>query len=94
MCRLIDMTAPAECNVSLKILKKTIKVQGPQNQTLKNVVHEDIHRYSCSWSPQIGLIGKDSNKLIEGITGNLYLKEIQNLYSQTQTSPYEGLYLL
>lgn len=41
----------------------------------------------------VGLIGKDSNRFIEGIPGSPCLKEIQKMFSRVQPTPYERLYL-
>lgn len=41
----------------------------------------------------LGLIGKDSNRFIEGIPGSPCLKEIQKMFSRVQLTPYERLYV-
>lgn len=41
----------------------------------------------------LGFVGKDSNRIIDGISSRPCLKEIQNLFLQKQLAHYEDLYL-
>ena len=76
-CLLIDMAVPADCNVSLKIFKKLSKYKDLEIEITK------MWHMGTSIIPvvvgSLGVVGKDSSRLIEGIPGSPCLKEIQKI---------------
>lgn len=83
------MIVPADCNVCLKIFKNLSKCKDPEVEISKvSYMRSSIIAVVVG---TLGLIGKVSDRLNEGIPGGLC--KYQKMYSQVQLRLYEELYV-